>query len=243
MENIRKGAKKIEYACASIQGDFHKSHGIENQDSFIFLRKPKYTIMSIADGVGSHTFAAEGSRAAVSSAAYAMTAYADGKISYKKIVETICSQYRSTIKKGHESLVGTTCIFVAVIYNKEILIGKIGDGMCVVKVNGEDVYISNTENDFANVVNALSFESVPAEWDTCHIALQYGEKVEVFMATDGIVGDVIPGMESRCAAYFLQKTDGKNREEANTVLQDMLIRWGQDGSADDKTVIVYKERD
>ena len=63
------------------------------------------------------------------------------------------------------------------------------------------------------------------------------------MATDGMAGDVIPGRERRCAAYFLQKTDGKNREEADTVLQDMLIRWGQDGSADDKTVIVYKERD
>lgn len=242
MKKDRNDERKINYACATVQGEHHKAQGIENQDNFIFQSKPEYAIMSVADGVGSQVYASEGSRSAVMAAAHALEAYAEGSIACEEIVGTLRSFYRNTIERGHEAHAGTTCIFAAVLRDKELVVGKIGDGMCVVLVNDKAEYLSHEENDFANVVDALSYETPIDAWDIRRIPLHYGDKAEVFMATDGIAGDVVLGKERECAAYFIKKVGDKKGEEANETLRDILIRWGEDGSADDKTAIVYKEQ-
>ena len=108
MKKDRNDERKINYACATVQGEYHKAQGIENQDNFIFQSKPEYAIMSVADGVGSQVYASEGSRSAVMAAAHALEAYAEGSIACEEIVGTLRSFYRNAITRGHESHAGTT---------------------------------------------------------------------------------------------------------------------------------------
>lgn len=230
------------HACATVRGKFHEMKGIANQDDLFYAERGNHTVMCVADGVGSHEFAEEGSRSVVRAVADTVAAYVLGELPPDAVTNEIARRYTEGVPAGHRSAAGTTCIFVCVIGDEELIVGQIGDGMCYVSIDGEQMYVSRKDDDFSNIVDALSADGKDTEWAMCRFSLKQSTEVKVFMATDGISSDVIPDREEACAGYFIELVERCPHEAADDELESVLKKWGEDGSDDDKTVIVYERR-
>lgn len=230
------------YACATVRGRYHERNGIKNQDNLLFTDVDGCTVMCVADGVGAHKYADEGSLSAVNAAANTVKLYASGGITLEEIPDRIAELYRKGISYSHLPYAATTCIFVGAIWGREVIVGHVGDGLCCLKVNDSFIYKSCKDSEFANIVSPLSADGSCGDWDIKRFALGEEDSVGVFLATDGISSDIIPDREEDCAQYFLDEICGACRDEADERLEKILIGWGDDGSDDDKTVIVYSRQ-
>ena len=237
-----EGRLEEKHACATVRGKFHEKKGIVNQDDLFYAERGDHTVMCVADGVGSHEFAAEGSHSVVRAVADAAAAYVRGELSHGAVADDITRRYADGVPEEHRSAAGTTCIFACVIGDAELMIGQIGDGMCYAAIDGEPVYVSRKDDDFSNIVDALSAEGNSASWTVRRFPLRQGAGIRVFMATDGISSDVIPGREAACAGYFAELLRRCPGDTADGELESILKMWGEDGSDDDKTAIVYERR-
>ena len=228
-------------AYATLCGVHHKQQQERNQDALSFYQSPAYCVFCVADGVGSHKHSRKGSRAVARAVKTTFKDYVKGKVERKKITSTIFSRFKSGVKEKYRGCASTTCLFVAAVQGQGIFIGQAGDGLVIVRVNGVLQYVSVKDDDFSNEVVALSPSSERNRWTTRYFKLCQDDKVEIFLSTDGISGDVIPGHEEECLDYFLAKClDGKRK--GNKELKQILKAWSENGSNDDKTVIIYKNR-
>lgn len=200
-----------------------------------------YSIFCVADGVGSHKYSRKGSRAVTRAVDDVFADFVEGKIERKKLTSTIYERFRCRIHEKYRSQASTTCLFIAITEAHGIFLGQVGDGLVVLKINGEAKYISVKDDDFSNIVQPLSPANGSSRWTTRHFDFNQNDEIEIFISTDGISGDVIPGHEEECLDYFLKKISVAKKKR-NKELKKILLNWNNNGSNDDKTVIVYRNR-
>lgn len=229
-------------AYATVCGAHHRKKRERNQDALIVREGKFLTVLCVADGVGSQRYSRKGSRAVTRAVAGAFADFVKGKVERKKITASIFERYKNAIGRKYKSQASTTCMFVAITKEHGVFVGQIGDGLCAVRINGKAVYISRKDDEFANIVTALSPQSESPRWTTRHFNVENGDGIEAFLSTDGVSGDIIDGHEEECLEYFIKAIDGKTVRSANGALKKILVRWGESGSNDDKTVIVYRKR-
>ncbi len=227
-------------ACVTRRGAHHRNKHEPNQDAFYVRLAHAYSVFCVADGVGSHKYSRKGSRAVSRAVGAVFADFAMGKVERKKLTATIYERFKNGVKEKYREQASTTCLFVAVTEAHGIFLGQVGDGLAVLRINGELKYASAKDDDFSNVVIPLSPSKENCRWTTRHFDAGKEDKVEIFLATDGVSGDVIPGHEEECLDYFLRKISAKRN--GNRELKKVLLSWSRNGSNDDKTVIVYKSR-
>jgi len=233
-----KDAMRLAYA--TMRGAHHRKKHEPNQDAFCMRLAHAYSVFCVADGVGSHKYSRKGSRAVSRAVAAVFADFVAGNVERKKLTATIYERFRNSIKEKYRSQASTTCLFIVVTDEFGVFVGQVGDGLAVLRINGELKYTSVKDDDFSNVVMPLSPAKENCRWTTRHFDADKEDKIEIFLSTDGISGDVIPGHEEECMDYFIQKISAK--KNGNSELRKILLSWSKNGSNDDKTVIVYKSR-
>ena len=229
-------------AYATICGERHRSRHERNQDAAAVCIGNGYTVMCVADGVGSQRFARRGSHAVVKAVVATFIDFVKGKIGKKQITQTVFARYKSALKEKYRAAAGTTCLFVAITDEHGLFLGQMGDGLCLLQINGEPVFVSDKGEEFLNEVNALSAEADNATWRTKHYNIAQEDSIEVLLTTDGISSDIIPNKEPECLEYFLDKVHSKRGVAANRRLKRCLKNWGKTESSDDKTVVIYERK-
>lgn len=230
----------VRIAYATVCGERHRARHERNQDAVAVCEGRGYTVLCVADGVGSQRYARRGSHAAVRAVVSTFKDFVGGKIGKKEITATIFLRYKSALKAKYRAAASTTCVFAAIVNEHGLFVGQIGDGLCLVRINGESVFVSDKGDEFLNEVNALSADSDGASWRTKHYSIAPTDRIEILLTTDGLSGDIIPGRETECLEYFANKVDVKPRFIANMRLRHCLKDWGKTGSSDDKTAVIYK---
>lgn len=232
--------KRIHLAYSTVCGEYHKKERERNQDAVAAVKKARYTAVCAADGVGSQRYSRFGSRAVVKAVVMAFDDFTLGRIGKKEITATILKRYKKLLRQKYRAAASTTCIFVVITAEYGMFVGQAGDGLCFVQINGKTVFGSRKDDEFLNDVQAISASRENAIWKTKHFNLADGDVVEIMLATDGVSEDIVSNKERECLDYFLRNMGGSVGCKVNKNLKKCLMHWGDTGSNDDKTVVVYK---
>ena len=223
---------------ASIIGKSHVACSICNQDAYL-IKKTKFGIMMcVCDGVGSHKYSQHGAKAACKAAATVFTMYSKRKIAKKEIGKHIEILFGKYLKKKYRNEAATTCLFVYVYKNHEVVIGQAGDGIILIKINGRFTVFQKKTDDFMNEVHPIDGIHPYLYWKIRNLEVDANSVKELtfLLSTDGISEDILPNKLEQFMDYFVALSkDEKN----NRGLRTELANWSVPGSIDDKTVITF----
>lgn len=215
-----------------------------NQDAFRVGVSEKYGLAYIitADGLGSCKHSDQG--------AYTIVTIIERWIStnipeysalndfvVKGLIRGLLLEWKSSYE-AEEIFDYDTTVHVAVYYRGRILIGGIGDGMVLIKMNDQICKDTvNKDSMFSNVtesicsVNAhelLKFEIYTVE-DIDSTAI-------VIISTDGISDDLIPEKKLTLPGYFEETLKREGITALQDELTDWIMNWETEGHSDDKTL-------
>lgn len=225
---------------ASVIGQSHIMNGTCNQDFFQIYKKKYGIAMSVCDGVGSNKYSQFGSKAASKAVNKVFKLYYKNKFSKELIGEKIENYYKKYVRRKYRSEASTTCLFVYVFSDNEIIIGQAGDGIILIKLDEKFLVFQNKTDDFLNEVSALSCKHKYNHWKIKNLKFDptINYKLDLLLSTDGISEDIIPEKREVFFDYFINLSNENN----NLKLKKTLENWNVPGSIDDKTVITYSWR-
>ena len=145
--------KKNNICGASIIGKSHIINGTCNQDFFLIKRKRYGVAMTVCDGVGSNKYSQYGSKSAAKAVVKTFRMYHKNKITYENIGKTIEHFYNKKIRKKHKSAAATTCLFVMIFKNNDIIIGQAGDGIILIKLDEKFLVFQSKSETFISSMN------------------------------------------------------------------------------------------
>lgn len=203
MIDLYKDEKLSAVTCSKI-GQNHVEKGIENQDSILFRKTSDNDwILVLADGVSSAKNAKVGSSLAV------------------KVIEDIYERIVSVEKKSFDldalkiAIVKTwkseiesewdeyaTTLNFAIAIDDEIIIGQIGDGLIVARIDGEIEIFTESEDFYTTETNALGTAVRKSAFTV--VSKKVNKSLDIYMTSDGIGKEVAD--DSRCdmGAYLSQ---------------------------------------
>lgn len=235
--------KKISPIGVSIIGPGHIHNNLPNQDSFLIIKKWKYTLLVVSDGMGSKKYADVGSQKACISVFKAINAY----VKQKQKVMPISLLFKNIINIWENSLLpylakecSATCLF-AFITDKKILLARLGDGMiCVIGKNSEDDLILTDlkENDFVNSSEALS--DTLADREFVYKVLDTERVGSIVITTDGISSDLKEGTHLEFSKNLITELCSLKNCEREQFLKNMLRNWPVQHHTDDKTIALLE---
>ena len=227
------------FSGASSTGKKHLDDGTPNQDAFLCSSYPFGTVLVVADGVGSELYSHIGSRAVVEGVHKTFCKYHDGNIDSTGIPESIMEHYIAGIDKEYRKSASTTCIYAAIIYEKGLFLGQVGDGICCGKINGESFILQQKDDEFSNVVRSLSAVNGQAEWTEAYIPFEQIDSIHLMLSSDGVSEDLLPGKECDFVEFVISKLSDLLPNKRTEYLCSMLNNWSTPQSNDDKTFCFY----
>lgn len=225
---------------ASIIGKAHVMSDTSCQDSFKIFKKKYGIAMSVCDGVGSNKYSQFGSKAACKAVCKVFKLHYRGKVSKELIGEKIEHYYKKYVRRKYRKEAGTTCLFVYVLFDNEVIIGQAGDGVILIKIDDRFLVFQNKKDDFMNEVHALNCTGTYNYRKIKNLKFDFNDnhKLQFLLSTDGISEDIIPEKREEFFEYFIKLSS----DNGESKLKETLENWSVPGSIDDKTVITYSRR-
>lgn len=225
----------------SVTGPSHIKNRIVNQDSFLWIKKRKYAVLIVSDGMGSKPFADVGSKKACEAVSLEIEAFVKNKKQSLSVLE-LFSQIVETWKKlilPHEAKdCSATCLFVFVTKHK-ILAARLGDGMiCLLgKDETSSVVLSdNKDESFSNATQSLSDSAAANEFK--YTFYERSSFRGIILSTDGISSDMENGKELSFADDLFSELRKMPSRKRIAFIQNMMENWPVPNHTDDKTLIV-----
>lgn len=234
--------KNIRFLCAaSVAGPSHVKKGIVNQDSFLCVKKRKYILLVVSDGMGSKPFAELGSKKACEAVAAEIKSFVKNKknpLSISELFSNIIARWKKLILPHEAKECSATCLFVFATKHK-IMAARLGDGMiCLLgKAERKSLLLSDKkEGDFSNATQSLSDSAASAEFEYCF--LDRSEFKGLVLSTDGISADLENGNELPFAADIFSELRKMFFWKRCGFIKNMMENWSVPHHTDDKTLIV-----
>lgn len=230
------------FVCkASVAGPSHIKNGIVNQDSFICVKKRKYMLLVVSDGMGSKPYADIGSKKACHAVRKEIARFVKNKknpLPVSQLLSDVIETWKKLILPHDAHDCSATCLFVFATKSK-IFTARLGDGMiCLLGKNGaESIALTDSKNEtFSNATQSLSDSAAVNEfkYDFYDKSLFDG----VVISTDGISSDLESGMEIPFAEDVFCNLKKMHFFKRNAFIRDMMQNWSVPHHTDDKTLIV-----
>lgn len=230
------------FACGeSVTGSAHIAKSLPNQDSFLCVKKRKYLLLVVSDGMGSKPFADVGSQKACEAVKRQIGCFVRNKkepLSAEKLLANIVGDWKALVAPHEPKDCSATCLFLFATKRK-ILAARLGDGMiCLLGKNAKrSVLISDKKDgDFSNATCSLS-DSAAAQEFSCSVHDRANFK-GVVLSTDGISADLENGNELLFADGLFEEVRKLPFWRRRTFLRNMMEHWTVPHHTDDKTLIV-----
>ena len=228
-------------AGASVAGPAHVAQHMPNQDAFLVVKKRRYTLLVVSDGMGSKPHADVGSAAACRAVAAEVERLVRARhapLSLSQLLQNIVSRWAALVQPYSPADCSATCLFLCATRRK-ILAARLGDGMiCLLgRQPAQDVLLTdNKGDDFANASLALSDPQAAVEFSvgTYDRAAFCG----AVLTSDGISADMEPGRELAFARDLFVESRRLPFWKRQPFLQTMLETWPVPHHTDDKTLLV-----
>jgi hypothetical protein len=193
---------------------------------------PEEDTVAVADGVGSAPLGSLGSHTAVTLVLGEVRDAARAGVLPRAIGELLSRRYREVSHADRE--VATTCLF-AVATEEDVYVGQAGDGLAGVLLTEGWRALASDRGEWANQTDALPRASVRCQ------AWPRRDVLAVFLATDGVSDDLVPGREAdlvRALVAFAAEGPAALRARLHT----WLTAWPTRGSVDDRSVALLIPR-
>ncbi|KGP77160.1 hypothetical protein JT05_00770 [Desulfosporosinus sp. Tol-M] len=220
------------------RGSNHVAAGLENQDSLgVFTNKGKGIAFVAADGVSSCSNSKQGSEFAVTVVSELLDAIVCKEINIENedaIKKFIVQSWKSRIS-GNWNNYATTLNFAIVISNK-VLLGKIGDGTIIAKLEGNNYLLRDEDSFYTTETYALGEAVLKASILLEVIKIDNLDNSGIILMTDGIAKEIEPGSEYDFLDYIRQL--GKSNEKQ---VEIELKAWAQvldTKNGDDKSIVI-----
>ena len=230
------------FVCgASVKGPSHVLHGLVNQDAFLYLKKRKYSLFVVSDGMGSKPYSDLGSKMACMSVAKEIELFVKNKHSsypISQLFENVVERWKKSILPHDVKECSATCLFVFATKTK-ILTARLGDGMiCLLgKESAQSVALTDDKDgSFSNATCSLSDSSAVQEFK--YAIYDRSLFKGVVLSTDGISSDMNSGKELPFAEDIFCELKKMFFWKRNAFLRNMMEKWPVPHHTDDKTIVV-----
>ncbi len=225
---------------ASVTGPSHKKNGIANQDSFLMVKKRRYMLFVVSDGMGSKPFADIGSKKACEAVKTEMTRFVRNKkeaLPVPELFSNIVTIWKDSLLPLEAKDCSATCLFVFATKSR-VLAARLGDGMiCLLgkESSGSVVLMDDKDGDFSNETFSLSD---PEAADEFRYAVYDRSLFKgVVLSTDGISADMENGREISFAEDIFEELKKKPFWRRSAFIKNMMLGWPVPHDTDDKTLV------
>lgn len=189
---------------------------------------PEGDAVVLSDGVGSAVLGSLGSHTAVALVLGEVRAACRQGATAERLGALLSETYRDLTHADRG--VAATCLF-ALARDAHILVGQAGDGLAgVLLCDGTWASLSSARGQWANETAALPFATVDCRAWERHLVRA------VFLATDGVSDDLVPGCEAALVSSLFDLARAEGTDALRSRLVQWLTTWRTPGSTDDRSV-------
>lgn len=224
---------KLAATGSSVIGPAHLTENTPNQDAVLVRGIQKGWCVSVADGLGSRPLSHIGSRYCVQSVRRLLKLNAGFNSIPLQISQQIQQAWLSHFGDSYSAF-ETTCLWASVTPAGSGLAAQVGDGLLLIKSQGQLRVVTPLRDGFGNQTQTLS-KAKDHDWTTVEFTLaQPGDGV--LLMTDGISDDLIPEhLEGFFDAIF-QQLKRSNKRRCKRWLTKELKEWTTPRHGDDKSI-------
>ena len=230
------------FSCgASMTGPMHIKNGTVNQDAFLIVKKQKYMLFVVSDGMGSKKFADVGSKNACRAVQLEIENFVKNRnapFPVTQLFTNIIDRWKQLLLPYEARDCSATCLFVFATKSK-ILAARLGDGMiCLLGKDATDstVLADDKGDAFSNTTLSLSDPAAAAEFK--YALYDRAAFKGTVLSTDGISADMENGKELAFAEAIHDELAKMHFWRRNAFIRNMMRDWPVPHHTDDKTLIV-----
>lgn len=240
------------FTCsATMAGPAHLAKNIPNQDAFVLVRRRRFTVLVVSDGLGSKPLSHIGSQSACQVVVSQVQRLSRDKKTFCRLFSGRCRQdvarhflqgivhaWSQAILPHHAKECSATCLF-AVVSQHGIFTARLGDGMiCLLGRNAQVLLSDKDDTGFSNVTRCLSDQDACQQFQYDFFARK--DFSRILLATDGISADLEEGQELPFASDLFQELERQQQFQRNKYIATMMRNWPVPHHTDDKTLALAK---
>ncbi len=225
---------KTEIIKATCKGLKYSS--LPNQDYILIAENNNYLLAAVSDGLGSSKNSLIGAEV-VCRIIHELIKITNSNIQSTDLSSTIIKQWKDIInnKPGVVEDYKTTNSFVAILKSeRKIVVGRLGDVMVVMRIDGVYVPIINFNKEFLNETECLGSGSTQDYKIDCY---DFRNSFEFLVVTDGIGDDLILDKLHLLFTYLKTKYSAIKKSKRNFVLKKEIEQALYNKNDDDKSLV------
>jgi serine/threonine protein phosphatase PrpC len=213
------------------------------QDALGIINQQYFTLLIVADGLGSAEHSDFGAKQAIVA------------------VEKAVHQWRKLEKKDHKVLIQlihffwnlligdseyekkdclTTCLFAYLDKtDQHIILGQLGDGLLFFESKGETLHVKSSDD--YNYTKSLGSSRSFNDWNIRSVHYDTNA-FTLLMTTDGVSEDLVEHKEHEFAASLIREMLKLKKNKRNNYLKQLLENWPTKFHTDDKTICIAWEK-
>ena len=213
------------------------------QDALGIINQTQFTLLIVADGLGSAKNSDFGAKKAIIAVEKAVNQWRKlEKKEIKVLIQLIHFYWNLLIGDSdfEKKDCLTTCLFAYIDKtSKRILLGQLGDGLLLIKSKGKTVFVKSIED--YNYTKSLGSSKSYSDWNIENVVYDIND-FTLLITTDGISEDLFENKEDEFAESIIQKLLKLKRNKRNNYLNQLLENWPTKFHTDDKTICIAWEK-
>ncbi|HDM8237086.1 PP2C family serine/threonine-protein phosphatase [Vibrio campbellii] len=225
---------RLAAATSSVIGPAHVQDNLPNQDAALACGIGKGWCVSVCDGLGSRKLSHLGSKQATKIVRSTIRSSNNvSSLSPLSISQQVQEQWMAMYQRGYSQF-ETTCLWAWCDSVGKIKAGQVGDGLLLVRSNGQFSKITPYRDGFGNQTQTLA-GAKESDWSTVEYSMEIAGD-GVLLMTDGVSDDLIPEHFEAFFDSVYQKVKYTNKRRAKRWLTKELSEWTTPKHGDDKSI-------
>jgi serine/threonine protein phosphatase PrpC len=196
------------------------------QDAFGVINKNAFTLLIVADGLGSAEHSDFGARKAVISVEKAINSWRSLKKKNLKVLIQLI-HFNWNLLLGDSELektdCSTTCLFAYIDkIEKKIILAQLGDGVVLFQNKSEIAFLKSSDE--YNYTKSLGSSKSYNDWNIKQLDLDLNE-FNLLICTDGISEDLVENKEFEFTENLIKALEKVKYSKRNKYLKELLENW------------------
>ena len=209
------------------------------QDAFGIINKNAFTLLIVADGLGSAKYSDFGAQKAVVSVEKAINSWRSlKKKDLKVLIQLVHFNWNLLIGDSEldKTDCSTTCLFAYIDkIDKKLILAQLGDGLLLFQDCSEIVFLKSYDD--YNYTKSLGSSKSFSDWNIKLIDINLHE-FKLLICTDGISEDIVENKEFEFTKNLISEMEKLKHSNRNKYLTELLENWPTKFHSDDKTICI-----
>ena len=225
----------------SVIGPSHAEAGEQCQDASGVRGWRGGWIACVADGLGSRIQSGKGAHCAVRIAMDLLWNELDHQQEMRDLATRIYRAWLQAVGRDRADEAATTLLMAACNANGHVRTWQLGDGMVLIRSQGQVRVLTPPRSGFGNETRALGIDRAWSAWSTHEFELSRpGDQVTLM--TDGIADDLDEQALHAFPEALYRRISGLSRRRSRRWLTHELTHWATPGHSDDKSLALILKK-